>query len=151
MPTIHMYPGVKKKMLDLVMENDTEIGWYGICDRRKDDIYVKDILVYPQIDGDAHVTTRGLPEYDQWIIGLDNETVNHIRLAGHSHVKFDVKPSVTDRQDELVTISQLGDDDYFLFLILNKDRDFDLRYYNGATGRFGELKGTMANESAQIH
>lgn len=148
MPTIHMYPGVKKKMLDLVMKNDTEIGWYGICERRKDDIYVKDILVYPQIDGDAHVTTQGLPEYDQWIIGLDNETVNNIRLAGHSHVNFDVRPSATDRQDELVTISQLGDDDYFLFLILNKRLEFDLRYYNGATGRFGERKGTIASEPA---
>ncbi len=150
MIAIHAKPAIFQQMMDLVQKNSTEVGWYGVCERKGDDVEIVEILEYPQRKSATRVTTKGVPEYDEWLINLPIEKANKIRFAGHSHVNMPAVPSTIDIADEKTTLSQLDEDDYYIFFILNKRGEWDLRFHeNGKVHHANSLRRYMeaANES----
>lgn len=141
---VHFSPAAKEKMWNLVNYDDNlEIGWFGVCEKYKDMIYVKDILVYPQERYAAHFETDDR-EMMQWYLSLPDDVINKIRFAGHSHVNFPAVPSGTDIADEQRQLDVLGENDYFLWFILNRKREFSLRYYDPNTKKIFERRGLMS-------
>lgn len=119
------------KMNTLVQNYATEIGWHGLCERIEgEDAYlVSDIMVYPQAVTGVTVTPDQI-EYQNWLIGQPDEVFNQIRFQGHSHVNMDVSPSTVDTAfyDEIV--SQLGPEDFYVFLVINKSGKKHVRIYD---------------------
>lgn len=119
------------KMLELVHGYATEVGWQGTMERTDDGFLVSDVFVYPQeVTGAQVLTDDG--EYAEWLQSLPDETFNHLRFHGHSHVNFAVTPSSTDLRDREGILSQLNGDDFYAFLIINKRHEvscaiFDMR------------------------
>ncbi len=117
--TILYAPIAYLKMRELILSCSTEIAWYGLIHRvNKQQFFVKDIVMYPQI-----VTAATVEDDDdsihQWFAKQPDEVVNSIRLQGHSHVRMSTTPSGTDmaNRDKLIS----GVNDFFIFQINNKD------------------------------
>ncbi len=116
-----------EKMRELVDNRDTEIGWYGVCERVGDRVKVTDILVYPQRVTGSTFETDDI-EMLNWFDSLPMDVVNHIRLHGHSHVNMQVYPSLTDLNFEDQILGELGLDDYYIFMITNKREEVRYRF-----------------------
>lgn len=130
--TIRFTEKAWEKMQKLIHGFDSEIGWDGIVKRGEGDTYiVSDILVCPQTVTGATVHTEPA-EYAQWIGSFvdDDEVFPYLRFQGHSHVNMGVTPSSTDTQGWDVLLSQLGDHDFYLFMIFNKRGEKTIRLYD---------------------
>lgn len=128
------------KMIALVKEFSTEIAWHGIAERTDDDGYViKDIIVYPQEVTGATVQADE-EKYQEWLIGLDDEVFNHLRMQGHSHVNMATSPSGVDDNLYEEFLTQLSDDDFYIFLIWNKKGDKWINIYDMAKNILFETK-----------
>ncbi len=127
---VYMTSNSYVKMQSLVAQADKEIGWYGTVDKVGDNSYVIfDILVPPQEVTGATVTCED-DEFAEWKQGLDDDTFNKLRFHGHSHVNMGVTPSGTDEEFQADTASQLGNNDFYIFMIVNKRGDMTLRLYD---------------------
>lgn len=107
------------KMLALIYTFDSEVGWHGTAVRTDDGFFVKDIMVYPQEVTGTTVNTDQ-EGYEQWLMSLDDEQFNECRMQGHSHVNMGTSPSSVDITHQESILGQLGDDDYYIFMIWNK-------------------------------
>lgn len=112
-------PLAYSKMLALVNNFDTEVAWHGTIERGEGSFIVKDIFVYPQEVSGATVNTDQ-EKYEQWLYGLDDNTFNALRFQGHSHVNMGTSPSGVDTTHQEKIVEQLGDDDFYVFVIWNK-------------------------------
>ena len=123
-------PAAYAKMLVLLHSFSDEVAWYGIVDRQDNTTFViKDILVYPQIVTGVTVDTDQ-EEYQKWLMKLDDETFNHLRMQGHSHVNMATSPSKTDTDFYTSILSQVPDDDYYIFMIFNKRLEHTVKVYD---------------------
>lgn len=118
------------KMYGLIDSFDSEVAWHGVAERVDGGYLVSDILVYPQEVTGATVNTdqKG---YEQWLMGLDDETFNRVRFQGHSHVNMGVTPSGVDTTHQSRIVEQLGEDDFYIFVIANKKHKFYARILDG--------------------
>ena len=127
---VHFSQEAYYKMGALIEACDNEIAWDGIVYRDEDNphiFYVTDIIVYPQEVTGATVTTDD-ELYLNWLNSLDDETFNHRRFNGHSHVRMGVTPSTTDttyREQSMLNIN-----DFFIFGIFNKNGAFNFQIYD---------------------
>lgn len=129
-PLVYFTPMAFSKMLLLVKENGKEVGWHGTAERYgENDYIVTDIVVYPQVVTSANIDTDD-KEFDNWLWELPAETVNHLRFHGHSHVNMGVSPSGTDLKHREDLITQLGDDDFYIFMIINKNHLTSFEIYD---------------------
>lgn len=118
--TIYMTPMAYLKMRQLVTDCDKELAWHGTVERLDELTFIiKDILVYPQIVTGATVESDD-DHYGNWITKLDDDTLNHLRFQGHSHVNFACTPSGVDTSNWNAWLNMLGDDDFYIFCINNK-------------------------------
>jgi hypothetical protein len=122
------------KMTTLVKMCDKEIGWEGIAKRCEPTdgnatYIVEDILVYPQRVTGATVEAD-VTEYDKWKWELDDETFSNKRFHGHSHVNMGVTPSSTDLKMYQQQVDELGDDQFYIFMIINKKGDMTVKIYD---------------------
>lgn len=132
--TIRFTESAWEKMWTLVHNFDSEIGWDGVVKRGEGDTYIiSDILVCPQQVTGATVNTDKA-EYAAWLGNFveDDEVFPHLRFQGHSHVNMGVTPSGTDTGGWNELLSQIGDDDFYLFMILNKRGEKTIRLYDYA-------------------
>ena len=127
---VHFSREAYYKMNALVEECDKEIAWDGTVYRDEDNphiFYINDIIVYPQeVTGVTVATDDKL--YLDWLNSLDDETFNHRRFNGHSHVRMGVTPSSTDttyREQSMLNIN-----DFFIFGIFNKTGAFNFQIYD---------------------
>lgn len=127
------------KMQQLIQKADGEIGWHGIVERQNNFFTIKDILVYPQTVSGATVTTDAV-EYSTWLMKLDDETFNHCRYQGHSHVNFNVSPSGVDQQFYNDILQTLQENDYYIFMIINKRSDIYIVIYDYTNNILFETK-----------
>lgn len=127
------------KMQQLIQKADGEIGWHGTVERKNNFFTIKDILVYPQTVSGATVTTDAV-EYSTWLMNLDDETFNHCRYQGHSHVNFSVSPSGVDRQFYSDILQTLQESDYYIFMITNKRSDIYIVIYDYTNNILFETK-----------
>lgn len=121
------------KILELVEQCKEEIGWHGLVVKAKDkQIYlVKDIIMFPQ-----HVTGGSvIPDteaYAKWTVEQMKDPVHFqkIRYHGHSHVNMGVFSSGVDNGYQNHILSQLPQDDFYIFTIHNKRNDLAIRIYD---------------------
>lgn len=127
---VHFSSEAYYKMFALVDECSKEIAWDGIVYRDEESpnvFYITDIIVYPQMVSGATVDTDDIP-YMEWLNGLDDETFNHRRFNGHSHVNMGTTPSGTDttyREQSILNIK-----DFYIFGIFNKKHEFNFQVYD---------------------
>lgn len=121
------------KMTTVLKEFSKEVAWHGVAHRVDGDenaYIVSDIMVYPQTVGPATVDMDPVA-YSKWIVDHDgDERFNAIRFQGHSHVNMPTSPSGTDMGHQEEILSQLGQDDFYIFVIYNKSLSHDIRIYD---------------------
>jgi hypothetical protein len=123
-PKIFISATAYLKMMLYVRDTSTEIAWHGIVERfpEQHTYYIKDVMLYPQKLSSATVQTDQ-DKYNKWMEELDDDTYNHLRFQGHSHVNFSVSPSGTDLRYYNDILQVLPNNDYYIFMILNKSGD----------------------------
>lgn len=129
-------PTAYHKMIALVDEFETEVGWEGFGERVEDGVDVPtykitDIVVYPQTVTSAHVDMDEL-EYGRWLMDkiLEDERYMHFHFHGHSHVRMGTTPSLDDLEHERKVVHGLRDDDFYVFIITNKHRERTVSIYD---------------------
>lgn len=115
-------PQAWTKMWGLVDHFPTEVAWNATVTRTGDAFLVDDILVHKQRVTGGTVRTDPA-EYDEWLGAFDDETFERIRLHGHSHASMKPFPSQLDKELQEDIVSQLRDDQFYIFMIVNKNRE----------------------------
>ena len=130
---IHFSGEAWVKMTALINNFSDEVAWHATAyrddDEDKDEYYIGDIFVYPQTVTGATVNTDQ-QGYEKWLMDLDDETFNNLRMQGHSHVNMGVTPSGVDNRlyDEI--LDRLDDDMFYIFMIWNKKGDKTIKVYD---------------------
>lgn len=128
-PVLKINPIAMLKMQALVDCTTDEISWHGLTKREGNTYTISDIIVYPQTVTGAAVTTDE-KEYGAWLMALDDEQFNAVRMQGHSHVNFSTSPSATDIEYYQNILNTLPKDDFYVFLIINKKREHFATIYD---------------------
>lgn len=117
------------KILLLVDHFDTEVGWHCFAQRiSKGQYVISDVEVYPQkVTG---VTVDSSDKYPEWLISHSDEEISRIRCQCHSHVNMSTSPSSTDLSNNRQYLEQLGNDDFYIFMIWNKKLETDAKIYD---------------------
>lgn len=131
------------KMCLYVRDTQTELGWHGVVKRTEDgkNYWIFDVMVYPQTVTGVTVNTDQA-EYEKWLNDLDDDTFNHLRFQGHSHVNMGVTPSGVDERYYDDLMRPLPDNDYYIFCIMNKRGETYWRIY--------DLKNNLIYEDRDI-
>lgn len=115
------------EMCALIDHFSTEVAWHGLVNRiDKTHFQITKILVYPQQVTGATVNTDQ-EKYTTWLYELDDESFNTLRFQGHSHVNMSTSPSGVDMQNQWDLIDTLSSEDYYVFMIWNKRREYNVR------------------------
>lgn len=125
-------PDAYVKQTALIMSTNNEVAWHGIAHRvdgKLGEYLISDILVYPQVVSEATVNTDQA-EYNDWIMGLDDDTFNGLKMQAHSHVNMATTPSGTDEEHQAKIVEQLEGDMFYIFMIWNKSFKFTARIYD---------------------
>jgi hypothetical protein len=124
------------KVRALVSEFDTEVQWHGLVDRiSENEFLVYDIVVPPHVVTGATVTSDET-KYREWINALDDDTFNHLRFHGHSHVNMGCSPSNVDMTYRKDIVTQLPipedemEDSFYIFMIFNKKSEWTGEIYD---------------------
>lgn len=121
------------KMQSLVREFNNEVAWHGIACRGDDetqhDYFIDDILVYPQEVTGTTVNTDQV-QYQTWLMSLEDDVFNGLRMQGHSHVNMGVTPSGVDNTLYEKILGELPEDDFYIFLIWNKKNEHTVKIYD---------------------
>lgn len=122
------------KMQELVHQSSKEIGWHGYITRgdQENTWVVYDIVVFPQTVTSMTVTPDA-DEFAKWQMErMKDESLdfNEMKMHGHSHVNMNVSPSGTDTTYQEDILKNLREDDYYLFLIINKKGDIWAQLYD---------------------
>lgn len=141
------------KMLALLRHFDSEVAWHGTVRREDTDTFIiTDVVVYPQTVTGSTVNTDQ-EEYQKWMMTLDDDSFNAMRMQGHSHVNMATTPSGVDDNHQQQILAQLKDDDYYVFMIFNKRLDHTIKIYDYANNVMYEDKDivvSVANDEFDI-
>lgn len=134
------------KMWALVSTENNEIGWHGIVRRHSDTIFeLTDILIYPQYVTSITVETDDI-EYANWLHKeLSDDEINNLRFHGHSHVNMGVTPSGVDTTWYSQILQGLNEDDFYIFMVLNKKENFFIEIYDLKTNMIYEKEDITLN------
>lgn len=128
-PIIYCTPIANVKIRQLVMDTDSEIAWHGVVTKHENIYYIEDILMYPQHVTGATVTTED-ESYAKWLMSVEDDTFNKIRMQGHSHVKMGVTPSTVDTTYYKTLLQNLSEGDYYIFMIVNQKGEQNIWLYD---------------------
>ena len=123
------------KLTTLLREFSKEVAWHATAYRipgDKDEYFIKDVLVYPQTVTPATVDMDE-EQYAKWLmdgIMAEDERFDNIRCQMHSHVNMGVFASGTDEQHQQEILSQLRDNDFYIFMIWNKSLSVYMRIFD---------------------
>lgn len=118
------------KMWALVDHFETEVAWHGMVQRvDPTHFHIYDIVVYPQVVANATVNTDQ-EEYDRWVMSIDGDSFNAMKMQGHSHVRMSTSPSAVDLDHQGKIVSQLGSEGFYIFMIVNKRRECTIKVYD---------------------
>lgn len=126
-PKIIFKEEAANKMWQLIDACEKEIAWHGCVTKDGDTYTIEDILVFPQEVTGATATAIE-DEYVAWMQNLDDDTFNHMRFHGHSHVNMGVTPSGVDTQYQEDLVNTVKD--FYIFGIFNKRRVYTLFLYS---------------------
>lgn len=115
------------EMCALIDHFSTEVAWHGLVKRiDKTHFQIFKILVYPQkVTGGTVNTDQS--KYAGWRDNLDNDSFNSLRFQGHSHVNMSTTPSSVDMDKQWEMIDSFNDNTYYIFMIWNKRREYNVR------------------------
>ncbi len=142
--TIYLSSVAFAKMNALIQQFSEEVAWHGVVHRDEENptiFYITDILVYPQVVTGTTVNTDQ-DAYQTWLYAFDDDVFNHIRMQGHSHVNMSTSPSPVDTTHQEKILEQIGDDDYYIFMIWNKRYEHFVRIF--------DLKNNTLYETADV-
>lgn len=137
---VRFMPEAYFKMKAIVQGFTTEVAWHGTVERVSENSFIiTDIMVYPQTVTGTTVNTDQ-ERYQDWLMDLDDDTINTLRFQGHSHVHMNVTPSVDDLEHQSKIISNFGTkkDHFYIFMIVNKRDDFNVKVYDMASNTLFE-------------
>ena len=127
--TISFDPGAFAKMLSIIYGFDSEVAWHGVVERMSpNEFKIRDILVYPQEVSGTTVDTDQ-EAYQTWLMELEDDIANSLRMQGHSHVNMGVTPSSVDLNHQEQILSQLNRG-YYIFMIWNKKMDRTIKIFD---------------------
>lgn len=124
---VNFTPEAYHEMCLLIDHFDTEVAWHGLVDRIDQSHFrITKILVYPQkVTGGTVNTDQG--KYARWQDRLDDESFSKLRFQGHSHVNMSTNPSSVDMDKQWEMINSFGDNVFYIFMIWNKKRSYNVR------------------------
>ena len=125
-------PDAYTKMIALIQDSEKEVAWHGIAHRIEDRIgeyVISDILVYPQEVTGSTVNTDQA-EYEGWLMKLEDDDFNNLRMQGHSHVRMETFASATDLEHQAKIVQQLEGDMFYIFMIWNKYFKYTAKIYD---------------------
>lgn len=128
-PDVHIYFTLEAyvKQRALVLRHSKEIAWHGLVERHENNFIIYDILVYPQKYSSAYVEADE-EEYVKWNMELEDETVNDMRMQGHSHVNMATTPSGQDESYYENLLQHVND--YYIIMVENKNESRTVRLYD---------------------
>ena len=143
---VNIRPEAWLKMWSLVHSESGEIGWHATVKRHADKLFeITDIVLYPQFVTGTTVTTDDVG-YANWLHReLDDETFNHLRCHGHSHVNMSATPSGVDTTWYNEILQGLDNNDYYIFMILNKKENYFIEIYDLANNAIFEKDDITIN------
>lgn len=128
------------KIVMMVQQFDSEVAWHGTARRSEEKtnlFYIDDVVVYPQEVSGSTVNTDQA-KYSEWLMSLDDDTFNNLRMQGHSHVNFGTTPSGIDETHQAKILDQLEDDMFYIFMIWNKKFESFFRIFDLANNTLYE-------------
>ena len=119
------------KMQLTISHCQKEVGWVGLVERHgKNNFLITDIFVPSQevTGATTNIDPNALIELVDQLTrdGLDPDK---LRYWGHSHVTMDVTPSVTDERQVQEYVESIGDNDFFIRGIYNKQGNSKVDVY----------------------
>lgn len=129
---IEFTPEAWSKMVALVLNYSSEIGWHGLVRREDDEVgdnifVVYDIIVYKQ---EVTGTTVDQVDETEFYDSLTDEQINNMFFHGHSHVNMGVSPSATDLNHRKEILSTVKSDGFYIFMIINKKMEWTAVVYD---------------------
>ena len=130
-PTIAFTNEAYTKIIQLINATTLEIAWHGTVeyDEEEDTFTVTDIVVFPQKTTAATVDVDD-DKYVSWFTELEDDVINNLRMHGHSHVNMGVSPSGVDISYQEELGKSLRDDEFYLFIIINKREEIHATLYD---------------------
>lgn len=119
----------------ILLDNcDKEVAWHGVAERVEGvegNVYrITDILVYPQTVT-ASAVDMDTEQYAKWLQAHDeDERFEKLHMQGHSHVNMGVTPSSVDIAHQMDILQMIGDDSFYIFIIMNKRRERYIRVFD---------------------
>lgn len=143
---VNIRPEAWLKMWSLVHSENGEIGWHATVTRHADKLFeITDVILYPQTVSGTTVETDDIG-YANWLHKeLDDETFNHLRCHGHSHVNMSATPSGVDTTWYNEILQGLDNNDYYIFMILNKKENYFIEIYDLANNAIFEKDDVIIN------
>ena len=143
---VNVTPEAWLKMWALVQTESKEIGWHGLVNRVNDRCFIiTDIMMYPQVTSSVTVETDDVA-YGNWLHqNISDEDFEHLRLHGHSHVNMSTRPSGVDTTWYNQILQGLEQNDFYIFMILNKREDYFIEIYDLATNTIYEKDDIKLN------
>ena len=130
---LRITPEAFSKILLTVSTETKEVGWHCVTERVSDtEFVIKDILIYPQKVTGVTVETDD-EEYTKWLIKIGEDNFANLKGHCHSHVNMGVSPSDVDMRHREKITAQLSKDDYYIFMIWNKNVQWSASIYNMPT------------------
>lgn len=131
--TLSITPEAFAKMALILATNDKEVAWHGVTERVSEtEFVIRDVLIYPQTVSSVTVDTDD-EEYAKWLIQIGEDNFNNLHAQMHSHVNMSVSPSGVDMGHREKIVSQLGHEDYYIFMIWNKSMNWSAAIYDMAS------------------
>ena len=135
-PILNVTAETYVKMLELVNQATGECSWHGLVDRQEynntTEYTIYDILVFPQINSGI-ATTTDEDEFAEWqtkLIMDPDFPIENLRMHGHSHVNMNVFSSGVDDKYQEDLLAKVDDEDYYIFLIMNKKMEICMFIYD---------------------
>lgn len=136
-------PKAYLRMLQLVQDYPTEIGWYGLVDRIDETTFkVYDVKVCKQYVDGAKVDTED-EDTLEFFNSLTDEEAEHMHFQAHSHVNMSTNASTIDLQNQTDVIKNMGKTGFYIFQIWNKSLDINSYVYDLDNNVFYDKKDVI--------
>lgn len=132
--TVYFTAEAWTKMIMLLQGFSKEVAWHGVAHRLDTEgaheYLIQDILVYPQ-EVTGSTVEMDTEKYAIWLQENDeDERFYNIHMQGHSHVNMSPNPSCVDLSHQEEILAQLGNEDFYIFMIYNKSFNRNIKIYD---------------------
>ena len=118
------------RMQMLVDFFDTEVAWYGLCERLEEKKFrIYDVKICKQYVNGAKVDTED-EDALEFFANLTDDEAEHLHFQAHSHVRMGTGASGVDLQNQQDVIKNMGKSGYYIFQIWNKNNDINTYLYD---------------------